>query len=299
MKINNKKRRKSKFQSTIINPTRFSTSQIKYYLILIPIALIMILPILYIFVTAFKPIDELTKWPPSFFVYKPTLSNFSDLFNLSDQTRIPVSRYLFNSITVSLITVILTIFISTLAGFALSKLKFKLNGVIMKINTIALMFVSASIAIPKYLIVEKLGLTNTFFVNIIPSLAMPVGLFLIKQFIDLIPDELIESARMDGASNFEVYFKVIIPLIMPAIATVAILSFQSAWNDTSASINYIDEDALKTFAYYLSTLVTAENTVAGAGMLAASTLIMFLPNLLVFIFLQSRVMDTMAHSGIK
>jgi ABC-type glycerol-3-phosphate transport system permease component len=288
-----------RFQGTIINPSKFDRSQIKYFIILIIVGIIMILPLVYIFTTAFKPIDELQDWPPKFFVRKPTMKNFVDLLNITSETRIPISRYLFNSVVVSLATVVLSIIFSTMAGFALSKLKFKISNTVMTVNTIALMFVSAAVSIPKYLVIEKLGLIDTFMVNIIPMLSMPIGLFLVKQFIDQVPNELIEAAKIDGASNFKIYISIIIPLIVPAIATVAILSFQSAWNSTEASVMYVDRDELKTFAFYLSTLVTSDNTLAGQGIAAASSLIMFLPNLIVFIFLQSKVMDTMAHSGIK
>jgi ABC-type glycerol-3-phosphate transport system permease component len=122
---------------------------------------------------------------------------------------------------------------------------------------------------------------------------------LVKQFIDQVPNELIEAAKMDGAGSFMIYWKVILPLIRPAIATIAILTFQSVWNNSDISAMYINSDSLKTFAYYLSTLSSTSNSVAGQGMSAVAMLIMFVPNLVIFIFLQSKVMNTMAHSGIK
>jgi ABC-type glycerol-3-phosphate transport system permease component len=124
-------------------------------------------------------------------------------------------------------------------------------------------------------------------------------LFLIKQFIDQIPNELIEAAKIDGATHFTIYLKIILPLIKPALATIAILSFQSVWNNADVSATYINSDSLRTFAYYMSTLSSSSNQVVGIGMSAAASLIMFLPNLIIFIFLQSKVMNTMAHSGIK
>jgi len=130
-------------------------------------------------------------------------------------------------------------------------------------------------------------------------LAMPVGLFLVKQFIDQIPNELIEAAKIDGANDFVIFRKIIIPLAKPAVATIVILSFQSAWNYIEASSIYINNESLKTFAYFMTTLNLANNSVAGLGMAAAASLIMFIPNLIIFIFTQSKVMNTMAHSGIK
>jgi len=289
----------SSFQGTKINPKSFHKSQIKFLLIIFPIALFMILPIIYIFNHAFKPLDELFLFPPRFLVSRPTFDNFSDLFQLASQTGIPLSRYLFNSLVITSIVVILSIFVSSLSGYALSKLKFKLKKPLMTINNIALMFVGVSVMIPRYLIIEALGLVDTFWVHILPGLAIPVGLFLIKQFIDQIPDELIEAAKIDGANQFQIYLKIVMPLIKPALATIAIISFQAVWNNAESSVIYINRESLKTFAFYMSTLTSTSNAVAGQGMAAAAALIMFLPNLIIFIILQSQVMNTMAHSGIK
>lgn len=290
---------RSKFSVTKVNPKSFKLEQIPFLLIVLPIALFMLLPLLYIFNHAFKPFDELLEYPPKFFVSRPTFNTFIELFKASSTTTIPVSRYLFNSIVITIIVVVLSIIISSMAGFALSKLRFHINGVISEINTIALMFVGVAVTIPKYIITEKLGLIDSFWVHIIPSLSIPVGLFLIKQFIDQIPNELIEAAKMDGATNLRVYWHIILPMIKPAIATVAILAFQTVWNDASISSTYINSDSLRTFAYYVSTLSSSSNSTAGMGMSAAASLIMFLPNLIIFIVLQGKVMSTMAHSGIK
>ncbi|NLN51032.1 MAG: carbohydrate ABC transporter permease [Acholeplasmataceae bacterium] len=289
----------AKFRGTEINPKNFHRSQIKYYVVLILMAIFMMLPIVYIFNHAFKPLEELFAWPPKFFVSNPTWKNFSELFKLSSASGIPASRYLFNSVIITLVVVVTSIVVGSMAGFALSKLKFKLKKPLLFANNIALMFVGTAVVIPKYLIIEKLGLIDTFWVHIIPGLAIPVGLFLIKQFIDQIPDELIEAAKIDGASTFRIYWKIILPLIKPAIATIAIVSFQATWNDASVSTNYVNRESLKTFAFYLQTLTTQTNVVAGQGIAAAASLIMFIPNLIIFIFLQRNVMNTMVHSGIK
>ncbi|HHX79854.1 MAG TPA: carbohydrate ABC transporter permease [Acholeplasmataceae bacterium] len=288
-----------RFEAVKVNPKRFHLNQIPFLLIVLPIAFLMMLPLVYIFNNAFKPYDELVEFPPKFLVRRPTLDNFVELFRATTTTGIPVSRYLFNSILITLIVVVVSIFISSLTGYALSKMKFHIKGVLAEINTIAMMFVGTAVAIPRYVIIEKLGLINNFLVHIVPFLAVPVGMFLIKQFIDQIPNELIEAAKMDGASHFMIYRKVILPLIKPAISTIAILSFQSVWNNADVSATYINSDSLKTFAYYMSTLSSVSNPIAGIGMSAAASLIMFVPNLVFFIILQSQVMSTMAHSGIK
>lgn len=288
-----------KYQLIKTNPKKFRLNQIPYLLFILPFVVIMILPLAYIFNHAFKPFDELIEYPPRFFVQRPTFDNFRELFAASTTTGIPVSRYLFNSILITLLVMFLSILLSSITGYALSKMKFSLSKVLTKINTIAMMFVGTAVMIPRYIITESLGLVDTFWVHIIPALAFPIGLFLIKQFIDQVPDDLIEAAQIDGASHFMIYRKIILPLIKPALATIAILSFQAVWNNAAISATYINADSLKTFAFYMSTLSSGSNQVVGIGMSAAASLIMFLPNLIMFIFLQSRVMNTMAHSGIK
>lgn len=284
-----------------INPTEFHKSQLKFYLVVLPIALFMILPVIYIVNHAFKPLDELFMFPPRFIVQKPTFDNFQMLWRVASTTGVPMSRYLFNSVVVSLLTVFANMIIVAAAGYALSKKKFKLKDTLFSINQVALMFVPIAVTIPRYLIIEKLGLINNFAVHILPLLAMPVGLFLVKQFIDQVPDALVESAQIDGANDFQILRRIILPNITPAMATVGILTFQMVWNNVESSNLFIADESIKTLAFYLSVFTdrAAEGSIAGAGMAAAAALIMFLPNLIIFIFMQSKVMNTMSHSGIK
>jgi|SRR5690554_6625625 len=289
------------FQGTKINPKKFDKSQIKFYLYLIPLALFMLLPILYIFSHAFKPVNELFAYPPKLFVLRPTLDNFRDLFKQTSASGIPFSRYLFNSILITTIGVTLTIILLSMSGYALSKIKFRLKKALFEINQVALMFVGTAVTIPSFIVIIKLGIGDTYLAHLLPILALPVGLFLVKQFIDQVPDSLIEAAKLDGASEFQIYRHVILPIIKPALATVGILAFQRFWNDTLTSNLYIDDESKKTLAFFLTTVSSnvSNNPIAGRGMQAAASLLMFLPNLIIFIFIQNKVMDTMAHSGIK
>lgn len=285
-----------------VNPKEFSRTQLKFYFILIPVAIFMLLPVVYIISTAFKPLDELVAFPPRFFVLKPTFESFTRLFRAASGTGVPMARYLFNSIIITALSIFLTIVITTATAYALSKKEFKAKAIIFKVNQTALMFVAVAVAIPRYLIIDGLGLTDTYLVHVIPYLAMPVGLFLVKQFIDQVPDELIEAAKIDGANDYHILFKIIIPLIKPALATVAILTFQFIWNNMESSNLYIFVETKKTFAFYLTTLtaqVQGQANIAGMGMGAAAGLFLFIPNLVIFIVMQSNVMDTMSHSGIK
>jgi ABC-type glycerol-3-phosphate transport system permease component len=288
------------FQGMKINPTRYHRSQLKFYGVLIPMTLFVALPIIFIISHAFKPSNELFAYPPKFFVRVPTFDNFRDLFNLAATSGIPFSRYLFNSILVTVIGVTLSVLITSLAAYSLSKLKFKGKKTLFEINNLALMFVPIAVTIPRYLTISRIGLIDNYLVLVLPLIAMPVGLFLVKQFVDQTPNELIESAKIDGASEMQIFLKIIIPIVAPALATVGILSFQLIWNDTIGSTLYVNDESLKTLAFYFSTLAARTgNTVAGQGILAAASLISFLPNIIIFIFLQNKVMNTMAHSGIK
>lgn len=287
------------YKGSNINPKKFEKGQIKLILAVSPLALLMLLPIIFIFCHAFKPMDELFAFPPRFFVQRPTLDNFRGLMKASQTSGIPMSRYVFNSLVVTATDVVLSMILSTSAGFALSKLKFKGKEALMEINNMALMFVPVAVMIPRYLVINALGMTNNYLAHILPLLAMPVSLFLVKQFIDQIPNALIDAAYMDGATDFVVYRKIIIPMIRPAIATSAILAFQQVWSNVESSNLYMNEDGLRTLAFYMNTLANANNTVAGQGIAAAATLIMFIPNLVMFIFCQKSIMNTMANSGIK
>ncbi|TAH75058.1 MAG: carbohydrate ABC transporter permease [Anaerolineaceae bacterium] len=303
--------KRNKIKIIGINPRRFDRSQIKFYLYLLPIVFITALPIIFIFFNAFKPLDELLVYPPKFITLRPTLQNFRNLAATSANKSIPMSRYLFNSILSTMSVVLLTLTITVMAAYCMSKRKYRLKNMFFNINEAALMFVPVAVAIPRYLIIFKLGLVNSFLVHIVPLVALPVGLYLIKQFIDDFPDSVVEAAKIDGASDYYILRKVIIPNITPALATVAILSFQSSWNSLEASNYYINNEALKSFSFYMTTLTANSgnangmvgqmtgNTVAGLGIQAAAALIMFIPNLILFIILQSRVMNTMSHSGMK
>lgn len=282
-----------------INPAKFEKSQIKIILILLPLVIFMALPIIFIINHAFKPMEELFAFPPTFFVNNPTLDNFTKLMKFSDTSSIPLTRYVFNSLLVTVLTVGLSLLLTTLTAFALSKLKFKGRNMMMSINQLAIMFVGTAVLIPRFLVICFFHVNNTIWAHILPLLALPVALFLVKQFVDQVPDSLIEAAYIDGATDFQVYRKVIIPMIKPAIATAAILVFQQVWTNMETSNYFVDDNSLKTLTFYMNTLAGANTSVAGQGMAAAASLIMFLPNLILFVILQNKVMNTMANSGIK
>lgn len=282
-----------------INPQKFERGQIKIIILILPLVIFMAMPLIFIANHAFKPMEELFAFPPTFFVRNATMDNFTKLIKFSRTAGIPLSRYVFNSIIVTILTVGLSLLFTTCAAFALAKIKFKGRNLMMQINQIALMFVAVAVLIPRYLVVCQLGMIDSIWAHILPLVAYPVALFLVKQFVEQVPDSLIEAAYMDGATDMQVYWKLILPMIKPAIATASILVFQQVWTNMETSNYYINADNMKTLTFYMNTLVNANNTVSGQGIAAAATLIMFVPNLVLFCILQNSVMNTMAHSGIK
>jgi ABC-type glycerol-3-phosphate transport system permease component len=294
-----RKNKKAKFLGTMINPSRFHKSQIRFYLILLPMLLVTVLPLIFIVSHAFKPLDELYAYPPRIFASRLTFDNFRNLFLAATQTGVPFSRYLFNSIIVSTIVITLTILFGTLAAYSFSFLKYKGKKTLFAINQIAIMIVPVAVSVPRFIVMSSLGLTNNILAHVIPLIAMPVGVFLVKQFMDQVPRELYEASVIDGANKWQIYGQVVMPLVKPAIATIMILSFQAAWNNTETSDLFVNNEALKTLPYYFSTLTFGVSSIAAQGMSAAANLMMFLPNIILFIILQNSVMNTMAYSGIK
>jgi len=289
-----------RIQGDKLNPTRFSRSQIKWFAILTPLAIFYVLPIIFIFSTAFKPLSELFEYPPRLFARNPTTENFEDLVSVLSSSTIPFSRYLMNSILTTLAVTVANVLISLFAAYTIAKKKFRGKELLNTANTMALMFVPVAVTIPRFLVIQNLNLLDTFWALILPLVAIPVGLYLLVQFITTVPDALIEAGRIDGATETQILFRIVAPIVKPALSTIAILAFQNAWNAIEPSNLFVSNDMLKTFPYYISSLTANQgNTVAGAGIVAASTLVLFIPNLVVFLIMQSRVMNTMAHSGIK
>ncbi|TBL68577.1 carbohydrate ABC transporter permease [Paenibacillus thalictri] len=269
-------------------------------LLLIAISVFMLLPLVYIFNHSLKPYHELFVYPPNFFVREPSFQNFVELFLVAKSSAVPITRYLFNSVVISGLAVVLVTMVSALCAYPISKHQFPGHKIVFSTIILTLMFAPEAVQMPRYLVVSHLGIMNTYFGHILPLLAMPVGVFLMKQFIDQLPGELIEAAKIDGAGEWLIFTRIVMPVIMPAVATVAILTFQHSWGNVETSAYFMQDDEMKNFPYFLSTLTNnLANSVARQGAAAAAAVVMFVPNLLVFLFFQSKVIETMAHSGIK
>ncbi|MBB6675266.1 carbohydrate ABC transporter permease [Cohnella nanjingensis] len=264
------------------------------------LAAFMSLPIVFILNHAFKPQNELFLFPPRFFVQHPTLRNFESLFLHAANATVPFTRYLFNSLLVAGLTLVSVILVSTMAAYVLAKYDFHFKQLILSMITLSLMFAPETVGIPRYLIISGMRLNDTYFGHILPALASPIAVFMLVGFIAQIPGELIEAARIDGASHVGIFIRMVLPLSVPAIATISIFTFQGVWGDVETSTLFMQDETMRTLAFYVNSLVSGlQNNVSGQNMAAAAGLLMFIPNLIIFLLFQRKVLETMIHSGIK
>lgn len=265
------------------------------YAILLFFALFMAFPLVYAINSAFKPLDEIFIFPPRLWVQNPTLDNFQDLFVIMAKSWVPFSRYFFNTTFITVVGTAGHIILASLAAFVLAKYKFPGSKTFFKIVITALMFNGYVTSIPNYLILSELGWIDTYWSVIVPAFAAPLGLFLMKQFMEGVPDVLLEAAKIDGAKEWTIFIDIVMPIVKPAWLTLMIFSVQSLWNNQASVFIYSEE--LKTLPFALQQILAGG--VARAGVGSAVTLIMMIVPISVFIISQSNVLETMASSGIK
>ena len=277
--------------------TRSRAGNVVYFSFLFLMGLFSMLPLVYCIRTAFKPLDELLIFPPRFFVSRPTLANFTVLPTLLEKMRIPFSRYMFNSIFISIVSTFLNIFVSSMAAFTLSKSKLKFRNAFFWIVQFSLLYNGTTLGVPQYLIFSKLGIIDTYWVYILPVIPSSMGAFLIKQYVDSgVPDTIMEAARIDGANVFVIYWRIIMPMIKPAWMTQLLFSFQGIWSITPTAGTVFSEN-LKTLPYVMGSVSAGGTARSGAAM--ACTVLLMLPPILVYFVSQSNVMETMGSAGIK
>lgn len=268
---------------------------IAIFLMLAAGGIFMGLPLLYNIVSAFKQPSELFLFPPRFYVSDPTFKNFTQLFQLASNLTVPFNRYLFNSIFVSIVSTALCVLIGALAAYPFAKKEFPGREILWKLIMMTLLFSGGVTALPSYIVKAKLGLINTYWVLILPSIASTLQMFLMRQFMLQIPDSLLEAARIDGASEFGIFLKVVMPNVKPAWLTVMVLAFTGIWNTGSNGVVF--EEALKLLPSALNQI--SAGGIARTGVTAAATLLLMIPPILAFVITQSKMLQTMAHSGIK
>lgn len=277
--------------------SRSHAGNIGILVFLILICAFMALPMVYAVIQAFKPIDEIFLYPPRFYVKNPTFDNFVQVIVLAGNLWVPFTRYLFNSLFVTIVGTVVYLIIAAMAGYSLAKGKFRGREAIGQAVTLTLLFRAEVTAIPAYIIVAALGMIDTYWALLLPPLAGSMGVFLIKQFAtSSIPDATLEAARIDGASEYKIFSSIVIPSIKPALLTVVIFTFQAMWNNAGTS-QYIFSESLKDLPTVLSTI--SAGGIARQGAASAVAVILMIPPIVVFLATQSSVMETMTHSGMK
>ena len=258
-------------------------------------AVFALFPVLFMVGNAFKPMRELYRYPPTVLPQNPTGRNFKDLLEYASDSLVPFTRYLFNTGALVVLGCLGQILLSAMAAFPLAKSDFRGKKLMSSLVVYALMFSGAVTAVPNYIILTKLGLMDSLWAVILPSFASTLGLYLLQNFMEMLPDSLIEAAKIDGASYFKTLLTIILPVVKPALMTVFIFTFQSLWGNTGGSVLYTEN--IKPLSYMLSRI--ASTGIARQGMASASSLLTFMLPVLIFIITQSNVMETMATSGMK
>ena len=266
------------------------------FMFLVMMGVFMALPLVYSVVQAFKPINELFAYPPKFFVKNPTLDNFYQVFELANNLWVPLSRYIFNSVLVSVFGTLFYVIIASLAAYPLAKIDFPGKTVISALVVWMILFRTEVTAVPQYIIISGLKMVNTYWAILLPSMAGSFGVFLMRQFmVSSIPDAVLEAARLDGAGEIMIFRKIVLPCVRPAWFTLTIFTFNGLWNTTG--LTYIYTEDLKTLPSVLQTV--AAGGMARAGAASAVGLILMIPPIVIFIICQSSVMETMSQSGMK
>ena len=265
------------------------------FILLAGFGIFSLFPLIFTVVNAFKPMSEIFIFPPKLTVDNPTLNNFYDLSFILESFDVPMSRYIYNTAIITGLGTLGTVLLGSMAAFALAKYEFPGSKVMSSLIVYALMFSASVTAIPNYLIMTYLGLVDTYWAVILTAVGGTLGLYLMKNFIVQIPDSLIEAATIDGAQEFTIYWKIIMPLCKPAWITLIILSFQQMWGTTGGVFIYSEE--LKPVSYVLSQLVSGG--IARTGVSSAVSLIMMTVPVAVFVISQSNVLETMSTSGMK
>ena len=277
------------------HPNRSIGGDIGIYLMLAAVACLMAFPLVFAIGSALKPLDELFRFPPTVFPQHPTLDNFSDLIVTMGQRWVPFSRYITNTVFITAFGTFGHLIIASMAAFVLAKYDFPGGKLFFNVVTTCLMFSGYVTGIPNYVIMSKLGMIDTYWALLLPAFAAPIGLFMMKQFMEGLPTALIEAAHIDGAGEFRIFWSIVMPNVKPAWLTVIIFSVQSLWSNSAATV--IFSEAKKTLVYALQQIQAGG--IARTGQAAAVTVVVMAVPIFIFILSQSQILETMASSGIK
>ena len=276
-------------------PNRSIAGDILIWLMLLIVACIMALPLVLAISSALKPLDELFRFPPTLFPRHPTLDNFSDLTVTMGQSWVPFSRYLVNTVVITVLGTFGHLIIASMAAFVLAKYDFPGGRTFFNIVVVALMFNGYVTAIPNYITMSRLGMIDKIWSVVLPAFAAPMGLFLMKQFMEGLPISLIESAKLDGAREFRIFWSIVMPNVKPAWLTLIIFSVQGLWNTRASAVIY--SEGKKTLVYALQQIQAGG--VARTGQAMAVVVVVMIVPIITFILSQSQILETMASSGLK
>ncbi|WP_166239639.1 ABC transporter permease subunit [Paenibacillus turpanensis] len=269
-----------------------SSAKISLYVLLLALAAIWLFPVLWIIISSFKTNNDLYSFPPRFWPETITFQHFIDAFEKGN-----FGRYFLNSAIVTISSTLLLLLINSMAGFALAKYKFKGATVLLVGFLSTLMIPLEVIMIPIFKVLSFLGMFNSLLALIIPPAATPTGVFLIRQYLLSVPDELLEAARIDGASEWRIYTQIILPVCKPILAVLAIFSFMWRWDDFLWPLIGISDPSLYTIQLALSNFIGEYNV--DWGSLLAMSVITMIPVLVVFIIFQRQFVSGMVTSGMK
>ena len=262
------------------------------WVLLVAGAGVMLFPLYWMFATAIRPRTELFSGEFNLFPSELVWSNFSEAWG-----KLPFTQFYINSIVIAVIAVAVTVFINLLAGFTFAKYEFPGRNVLFLLLISTLMIPIQVIMVPEFLIVSQLGWVNTYAGVIAPRAAEAFGIFMVRQFMVSIPDELLEAARLDGASEFKIFLRVVLPLSWPVIAVLTIFTFMWRWNDFAWPLVVLQERSTYTVPLGLN-LMKGQFFTDWTGIMSMS-LVSILPMLLVFIFFQRYFIQGMATTGMK
>jgi len=266
------------------------------YILLAIVGAFMVLPLVYTIVQSMKPLDELWVFPPRLYVVNPTGKNYTDLFTLMGTSWVPFSRYIFNTVFISVVGTTGNVLLSSMAAYAISKIKFPGRNFLFQTVVYSLMFNATVTAITQFITMSVLGWVDTYLSIIVPAFCTTFGLYLMQQFMETsVQDSVLESARLEGAGEFRIFWQIAMPMVKPAWVTLIIFAFNGLWN--SGSSVFIYSEQLKTFNYAISQIVTGG--IARSGASAAANVISMIVPIFVFIITQSNVIQTMSTSGMK
>ena len=256
---------------------------------------LMVLPLVMIVNNALKPLDELYQFPPRIFVRNPTLENFSDLFVLMNDSWVPFSRYILNTIIITGLGMVGHVVVASLAAYPLAKHRFPGKAMLFSMVVLSMMFSWTVTQIPQYAIISWMGINNTYLALILPAWSYGMGLYLMKQFMEQLPDSLMESARIQGANEWQIFWKIVMPNVKPAWLTLAIFQFQQMWGNTGSL--FLRDEQLKPLQFSLQQITAGGVSRAGAA--AAVTFIIAAVPIIFFLVCQSSILETMTTSGMK